>query len=100
MSVDGAWEVRAHGTGIDRTLRVELRTEGDAVSGEVVDGERRIPISGGRLDGDRLSFAMTVAEPVRARLTAKLTLDGDRMTGGARANLLVSVRLDGRRIRS
>ena len=97
-TVDGTWEVHAHGAGVDTTLRVVLEADGEEVSGEAIDGDHRIPITGGRLDGDRLTFAMTVSEPIRAKLTAKLDVDGDRMTGSARANLLLRVDLTARRV--
>lgn len=89
--VSGAWDVTVRGMGQEQTVRATLTQSGSEVTGEIVDGDQRYPVTGGSIDGDQLSFAMSITEPMRAKLTAKLTVDGDRMSGAARANLILKV---------
>jgi hypothetical protein len=82
-------------------LRLELVAKGTDVTGTASVGARRVPIRDGHIDGDRLTFEIDVTDPMEVTLAAKLNVDGDTLSGKARAKgkLLPAARVTGTRVR-
>jgi len=51
-----------------------------------------------RLDGDRLRWAMTMTKPLRLELTFDVAVEGDRLSGRAKAGRLLSSKVTGHKV--
>ena len=82
-------------------LQLTLEAKGPAVNGTASLGSTRVPIRDGRLAGEQLGFEVDVTDPMELTLAVKLTIDGDTLTGKAKAKgkLLPSAKVTGRRVR-
>src|SRR5689334_12611862 len=59
--IAGAWKGRAKGnTGQDRDFRLELLDAGGKITGTVTIHEGDLPVENAKLEGDRLTFQLTV----------------------------------------
>jgi hypothetical protein len=50
------------------------------------------------LEGNRLTWAQSITKPMRLNLTFETTINGDQMTGRAKAGRLPSSRVTGHRV--
>jgi hypothetical protein len=96
----GTWEVEVVTPFGSQQLQLELVTEGSAVTGTASVGSTSVPIRDGRASGDELAFEVDVTDPMELTLAVKLTIDGDSLSGKAKAKgkLLPSARVTGTRV--
>jgi hypothetical protein len=83
--LSGTWNLEAVTPFGSQELRLELVETGSAVTGTASVGSTSVPIRDGRLTGDQLTFEVDVTDPMELTLAAKLTVDGDAMSGKAKA---------------
>ena len=83
--LSGTWNLEAVTPFGSQELRLELVATGSAVTGTASVGSTSVPIRDGRLAGDQFTFEVDVTDPMELTLAAKLTIDGDTMTGKAKA---------------
>jgi hypothetical protein len=97
----GTWEVEVDTPFGSQQLQLELETTGSALTGSASLGSTKVPIRNGRLAGEHLSFEVDVTDPMQLTLAVKLTVDGDTLTGKAKAKgkLLPSAKVTGTRTR-
>ncbi|SDH30979.1 hypothetical protein SAMN05216553_1198 [Lentzea fradiae] len=84
MNIDGTWRLTMVTGGGEDTVELVLRSAGDALDG-TFDGR---PISEGKLKGVEVTFTASITSPLKAKLKCAATLDGDAMTGKAKAVFL------------
>jgi hypothetical protein len=96
---DGTWNLDVVTPFGSQALRLELVTRGATVTGAASLGSTRVPIRDGRLAGEQLTFEVDVTEPMELTLAVKLTIDGDTLSGKAKAKgkLLPSAKVTGTR---
>jgi hypothetical protein len=102
MSVAGTWNVVTDTPVGKQTIIVELSGDEQALSGTAKDRwhPHDLELRDVRLDGDRLSWAMSMTKPVRLELTYDVTVDGDTLSGQARAGRLLRSKVNGQRVSS
>ncbi len=95
----GTWELDVVTPFGSQQLQLELATDGATVTGTASLGSTSVPIRDGRLAGELLTFEVDVTDPMELTLAVKLTLDGDSLTGKAKAKgkLLPSAKVTGTR---
>jgi hypothetical protein len=95
----GTWDLDVVTPFGSQQLQLELATDGAAVTGTASLGSTSVPIRNGRLAGELLTFEVDVTDPMELTLAVKLTLDGDSLTGKAKAKgkLLPSAKVTGTR---
>jgi hypothetical protein len=93
------WNVEVATPFGSQRLELELAAEGAAVTGSASLGSTRVPIRAGRIAGDQLTFEVDTTEPMELTLAVKLTIDGDALSGKAKAKgkLLPSAKVTGQR---
>ncbi len=96
----GTWSVEVVTPFGSQHLQLELEAKGPAVTGTASLGSTRVPIRDGRIAGDQLTFEVDVTDPMELTLAVKLTIDGDALSGKAKARgkLLPSAKVTGRRV--
>ena len=96
----GTWEVEVVTPFGSQWLQLELEANGPAVTGSASLGSTDVPIRDGRVAGEHLTFAVDVTDPMVLTLAVKLTIDGDTLSGKAKAKgkLLPSAKVTGRRV--
>jgi hypothetical protein len=83
----GKWQVTIKTPMGERSGVLELKVEGGKLTGSLSDGERHVPISDGKIDGNRLSWSAKIEKPMRLSLKFSAVVDADRISGSARALL-------------
>jgi hypothetical protein len=92
----GKWNVTIQTPVGERSGVLELRVEGNTLTGSLSDDEHYAAISDGRVDGNRLSWSARIEKPMRLNLKFKAVVDADRISGSAN-HLLGSARFSGTR---
>jgi hypothetical protein len=97
--VTGTWDLEAVTPFGSQALRLELMSTGSSVTGIASVGSTSVPVRDGKLTGDQLTFEVDVTDPMELTLAAKLTIDGDTMSGKAKARgkLFPSAKVTGSR---
>ncbi len=95
----GTWNVDVVTPFGSQRLQLDLVATGASVTGSASFGSTSVPIRAGRISGDELSFEADTTEPMELTLAVKLTIDGDTLTGKAKAKgkLLPSAKVSGSR---
>jgi hypothetical protein len=97
MTPEGIWEL-AIATPVGRqeaTLR--LAWQGGALQGAVTSGDEVISLREVVLYGNRLTWSASMTKPIRLSLAFDVTINGDEMSGHAKAGLLPRSRVSGHR---
>jgi hypothetical protein len=100
--VAGIWDVIVSTPFGDQDLTIDLVVDGTAPGGTAVSGVARhaagtFPFEGGTLKGHTVTFRVSMTAPVTADLKVTLTADGDTISGKAKAGLMPSFAVHGRR---
>ncbi|WP_426516787.1 hypothetical protein ACPPVQ_18880 [Diaminobutyricibacter sp. McL0618] len=74
------------------------------VDGDVLTGTTDSPTTGtaeikdGKVDGDTLTFGVDLTKPMSLKMSFNFVLDGDTLTGKAKAGLFPAAKVKGERI--
>jgi hypothetical protein len=98
----GTWNVVVATPFGDQDLSIDLVVDGAGPGSTAVSGVARhaagtFPFEGGTLKGDTATFRVSMTAPVTADLKVTLTADGDTISGKAKAGLMPSFAVHGRR---
>jgi hypothetical protein len=100
MNVDGSWKLVIDSPMGKQPLWVDLKGEGDKVSGTArADGQVIEPdIYDGEIAGDVVSWKVKVKKPVPLALKLSVTVNGDTMTGKAKPGIFGTFPVTGNRL--
>ena len=73
-----------------------LVTDGSEMTGSISGPQGALDIEDGKIDGDELSWKLTVAQ-MNMTIEVKAKVDGDKMTGEADAGAMGKMALEGTR---
>jgi hypothetical protein len=96
-SLAGTWDVVVATPFGDQDLTIDLRVDGEKVSGVAKHPAGSFPFDGGRYRDDRVVFEVSLEAPVKADLKIKLKADGDEISGTAKAGIMPSFKVRGTR---
>ena len=95
--VDGKWNTVEKSVLGDMTGVLTIDSSGDTFTGTWTHGGTTVTIEDGKLDGDSLSWKVSITEPSPMKLVCEMTVDGDTMTGTASAGNYGSFPMTGTR---
>jgi hypothetical protein len=98
MSAAGVWKIGIATPIGTQTAILELTEHDGAVAGVVKNDTETMPLLTPVLRGDRLTWCLTIARPMRLNLAFEVTIDGDTLSGTAKAGILPASRVTGTRV--
>jgi len=96
MSADGTWNVTMNTPMGAQSAKLTLKSNGDALEGSMAGDQGTVDIEDGKVDGDNLSWNITVAQ-MNMTIKVSATVDGDKMTGEAELGSFGKASLEGTR---
>ena len=97
MSADGSWEIIVNSPLGAQESTVDLHTDGSALTGEQSGDGQTGPIYDGKVDGDRVSWKVDVTHPMKLKIHFEGTIDGDSISGTAKAGMFPTMKFSGSR---
>ena len=96
MSVDGTWNLTMNTPMGAQPATLKLVSDGDTLTGSVSGPQGEVAIEDGKINGDELSWKITV-EQMNMTIETKAKVDGDKLTGEASLGSFGSATLEGTR---
>jgi hypothetical protein len=96
MTAQGKWNITIKTPVGDKTGVLDLVVDGSSLSGSLYDADHVVAISGGRVDGNRLTWSAKITRPMRLSLKFTAIVDADHIEGTAK-HLLGSASFRGSR---
>lgn len=97
MSVEGTWDLSI-ATPVGRIKAVaDFRHDNGVLTGNAHGVGENVPLHDIVVAGDRLTWRQAVTKPLRLNLAFAVTIDGDTLTGTAKAGRLPASNVTGRR---
>lgn len=98
MAVDGTYDIEIDTPMGKQQSTLILKTDGDAVSGSMASPMGNMEFSGGKVNGDNLSWEMEIDSPMgKMNLEYNVTISGDDISGEVKAGSFGSSPLKGKR---
>jgi hypothetical protein len=95
--IDGTWTLVIGTPRGDRPATLHLTQDGATVTGTMND----IPIQDGTCQANELTFSAQLTVPIKIKVRCSVRIDGDTMTGAAKAGVLpITAPISGRRVAS
>ena len=94
----GRWDIVSKTPFGEQGVQVDLNVDGGSLSGIMINGAETAPLEDTSLEGNSVAFAASLKTPMEVRIVVNVTIDGDTMTGTAKAGVLPEVPTEGRRI--
>ena len=96
-NVNGQWKTVINSPQGDQDGVLTVKSSGDSFTGTYDTGESTIEVKDGKVDGDALSWRMSVSIPEPMTIECQATVTGDSLTGTAAAGSFGSWPLTGTR---
>lgn len=87
MSVNGSWEITMKTPMGTQVLQLELRSDGQTLTGTQSSMGESTEIQDGTVNGDEAAWKVDAAKPVAMKVTFAAKVDGDEISGHAKAGL-------------
>jgi hypothetical protein len=99
MNATGNWNLTVKTPMGEQKMQVALVEDGEILTGTVQDANQpAAPIKMGSIKGNQLSWKFDVKKPFPTTVTVALILDGNAMTGTAKAGIFPPARVSGTRV--
>ena len=95
MSVAGTYDVTVKTPMGDQQGALTVVAEGESFSGQLTGALGQVPITGGRIAGDTITWQMGITMPMALALECEATISGDSLSGTVKAGLFGSMPLEG-----
>ncbi|WP_127580540.1 DJ-1/PfpI family protein [Paenibacillus koleovorans] len=96
---DGIWDTTIATPVGKLAVQLHITTVDGVVQGKATQGDEVSPFLQPVLEGRTLRWSQRVTKPMRLNLAFEVNVDGDRMTGTAKAGILPASKLSGVRVR-
>jgi hypothetical protein len=96
-SVDGNWELNVKTPMGQQTGTVALTSDGSNLTGSSTNNGETVDIYEGAVDGDTATWKADATKPFPMTLTFNVTIDGDSISGTAKAGAFPASPLTGSR---
>jgi hypothetical protein len=97
VAADGIWDIVVHNPMGNIDVRLDLATDGNVLTGTASGNGQTVSVDDGSVDGDDLSFNITITSPMRMKLKFALTMSGDTISGTSKPRALPAARVTGGR---
>lgn len=98
MSVAGKYECVAKTPMGDQAFVLTVDVSGDSFTGTIAGAMGAAEVTGGKVDGNAMSWKMAISVPMPMTLDGQATVDGDVLAGTVKAGAFGSFALTGKRI--
>jgi len=96
-NVDGTWDTVTHSPMGDQKATLTVNSDGDSFTGTYAGAMGTTDVNG-KVDGDKLSWAVDITVPMPMTLTIEATVDGDSIKGSVTAGAFGSFPMEGNRV--
>jgi hypothetical protein len=97
MAADGTWKIAIETPMGTRNTTLVFKTEGGALKGTQSEGSNSTEIADGKVDGDKLSWKVSISNPMPMDLDFSAQVSGDKITGQAATAMFGSFPFTGSR---
>ncbi len=97
MSADGNWNVKLDTPMGPQQLTLTLVTDGNKLSGKMVGAQGTMEFTDGTVDGNDLTWTVSIQQPMPMDIATTATIDGDNLTGEATLGAFGKAKLTGTR---
>ena len=97
MPVDGTWNLTIATPLGKQQVTYRFFTEHGRLSGDATQGSETVALLDLMLNGGRLTWTQQVTRPMKLKLSFDVTLDGDQLSGTAKAGALPASKVYGER---
>ena len=95
--IDGTWNCTMNTPMGAGAVTLTLVTNGDELSGSLASDQGVMEFSGGKVDGNKLSWTVSIDQPMAMQIDTTATIDGDNLTGEAQLGSFGSAQISGTR---
>lgn len=81
MAVEGSWDCLMKTRAGPQEFVLTIERDGDTFTGTNVGPNGNVDINDGKIDGDTLTWTMTITKPLPLKLRGNATVDGDSLSG-------------------
>ena len=81
MSAEGTWSVTMNTPMGAQPGTLTLKEDGDSLSGSLSGAQGTQEFEGGKVDGNSLSWTVSMTQPMPMKLEFTATVDGDEISG-------------------
>lgn len=96
-NVDGSWNTVAKTPMGDQAATLTVNSSGDTFTGRFSGAMGDTEVKDGKVDGDKLTFAIDITVPMPMTLTGDVTIDGDSLNGTVTAGAFGAFPITGTR---
>ena len=97
MSADGDWNVKMDTPMGAQQVTLTLVTDGNKLSGKLAGPQGTMEFTDGTVDGNNLSWTVSLEQPMPMKIATTATIDGDNLTGEAQLGSFGTAKLTGTR---
>jgi hypothetical protein len=98
MSVDGRWELVISSPIGEQKGTLEIRTADSVLTGVMSSNGESIEIFDGKVNGDKISWSVSITSPMKLTIKSTATVTGDTMKGKAKAGIMPGAPFTGTRV--
>ena len=97
MSADGTWKTTMNTPMGPQQGTLELKTDGNVLTGKLSGTQGEIEIKDGTVDGNSLAWKADITTPMAMTLEFTATVDGDEISGNVKLGAFGNASLSGTR---
>jgi len=97
MSVDGKYNITLQSPMGAQPAELELKSSGGTLTGTQSARGNSMEIANGKVDGNNVSWSVNITQPMPITLEFSGTVDGDKISGNAKAGAFGSFPFSGTR---
>ena len=94
---DGTWNIKMDTPMGAQQATLTLVTDGASLSGKLSGPQGEMAFEGGSADGNNLSWAIAIEQPMAMTIETTATVDGDTITGESKLGAFGTAKLTGTR---
>ena len=98
MAADGKWEITINSPMGAVKAKLDLKTDGNTLTGTQEAAQGSGPLENGKADGDNLSWSAKISSPMPMTLDFTGTVAGDTLSGSVKAGSFGSFPFNGTRV--
>jgi hypothetical protein len=97
MAADGTWNVTLDTPMGAQQMTLTLATNGNELTGKLSSPQGEMEIANGTVDGNNLTWVVSITQPMAMDIETSATVDGDTITGESKLGTFGTAKLTGTR---
>ena len=96
-SADGTWNCTMNSPMGAQQMTLTLTTNGNELSGKLAGPQGEMEFTGGTVDGDNLSWVVSIDQPMKMDIETTATVNGDSLEGESKLGSFGTAKITGTR---